>query len=396
MIFAHQIRLVPTTTQEDYLRRACGTARFVWNWALAEWQRSYEAGEKPNGRELKKRFNATKYKQFPWLKDVHRDAHGQPFANLQQAFKAFFEKRSKYPKFKKKGKCNDAFYIANDRLEIDGQRIRLPKIGWVKTRESLRFEGKITGATVKRLADAWFITIQVDVGEMRKERTGDGIVGVDLGVKTTATLSTGEKINGPKALRVAQKKLIRISREHARRQKGSQNRRKSTMKLARLHRRITWIRHDFINKLTTRLCRENQAVVIEDLHVKGMLKNHSLARSISDEGWGELRRQLEYKAAIYGTKIIVANRWLPSSKRCSVCGEIKKELSLSEREFVCEHCGVVLDRDHNAALNLQQLGWVTPEVTPVDIEALADRLWINETLADEAGTCNAYLCALER
>jgi len=333
MILAHQIRLVPHAVQEDYLRRACGTARFVYNWALAKWKWLYEAGEKPNGRNLKKCFNTIKYKEFPWLKNIHRDAHAQPFVNLQRAFSNFFKKKAKYPKFKKKG-CNDAFYVANDKFEMDGRQIRLPKIGWIKTREELRFDGKIMGATVKRIADAWFVAVQVDVGDVKKERVNNEIVGVDLGVKTSVILSTGEKIDGPKALRRAQKRLVRLSRQHVRKQKGSKNRAKLAMKLARLHRRISWIRHDFLHKLTTRLCRENQTVVVEDLHVKGMMRNHKLARVISDEGWGELRRQLEYKAAIYGTKIVIADRWFPSSKRCSVCGEVKKEFLLSEREKV--------------------------------------------------------------
>jgi len=370
MILAHQIRLVPTVAQEVYLRRACGTARFVWNWALAEWNRLYEAGEKPNGNELKKRFNVIKYEQFPWLHEIHRDAHSQPFANLQSAFVSFFKKKTKHPKFKKKG-YHDTFYVANDRVDFDNQRINLPKVGWVKTREKLRFDGKIMNATVRRIANSWFVIVQVDVGEFHKPKTGNETIGVDLGIKTTATLSTGEKIDGPKALNKYQKRMVRLSRIHARRTKGSNNRAKSAMKLARLHHRISYIRQDFLHKLTTRLCRENQTVVIEDLHVKGMLRNHSLAKAISDEGWSELRRQLSYKAIVYGTEVVVADRWFPSSKRCSTCGTVKRELLLSEREFVCETCGVVLDRDVNAAMNLKQLGRVTPEVTPVEMEALA-------------------------
>jgi len=355
MILAHKIQLDPTVKQKIYFNQACGTARFVWNWALEEWNKQYKSGKKPNANSLKKKFNVLKYKEYPWIKDIHRDAHSQPFANLQKAFNGFFKKKSKYPKFKKKGK-RDSFYVANDKFRINDKEIRLPKIGWVRLTEALRFEGKVTSAVVSRKADKWYVSVMVDVGDYVKPRNKNGIIGIDLGLINFATLSTGEKIKAPKPLKRNLKRLQKLSKNHSRKQKGSKNRNKSAMKLARLHAKISNIRIDFIHKLTTRLCNENQVIVIEGLAVSNMIKNHRLSRAINDVGWYEFRRQLAYKSLIYETNLIVANRFMPSSKICSNCGIVKKTLFLSERVYKCDKCGVEIDRDINAAKNLHTLG----------------------------------------
>ena len=211
-------------------------------------------------------------------------------------------------------------------------------------------------ATVSRIADRWFISIQVDVGDYQKTRTDSNTIGIDLGIKSTVTLSTGEIFDSPKALRSHLKQLRRLSRTHSRKQKGSQNRKKSAARLAKLYWRIKCQRHDWLHKLTTRLCCENQAVVVELLAVKNMMANHKLARAISDEGWYEFRRQLVYKSSIYGTEVIVAPRFFPSSKTCSSCGHVKAKLSLAERTYTCCKCGIEIDRDLNAARNLCTLG----------------------------------------
>jgi len=384
---AHDIRLVTTKAQEEYFRRACGTARFAWNWALAEWKRQYEGGEKPSGMALRALFNSIWREKFPWVGEVHRDCHSQPFANLQMAFDFFFKKTTGYPKFKKRG-GHDSFYLANDQFRLDGKKVRIPRLGWIRTREALRFTGKVMGATVHRIADAWYISVQVDVGDYHRERTGNGVTGADLGLTTLVTLSTGEKIEGPKALAKAQKHLRRLHKSMDRKQKGSANRRKAIMRLSRAYARVTNIRSDALHKLTTRLCRENQAVGIEDLCVQGMLRNHHRSRSIRDASWGEFRRMLEYKSIIYGTDLRVADRWYPSSKTCSRCGAVKESLGLGERTFVCESCGLSLDRDLNAARNLGKLPAVSREVTPVERKALTKgRKSRRETSLDEAGTC---------
>uniref|UniRef100_UPI0028AB0882 RNA-guided endonuclease InsQ/TnpB family protein n=1 Tax=Massilia alkalitolerans TaxID=286638 RepID=UPI0028AB0882 len=196
MLLAHRIRLDPTLEQRDYFARAAGTARRVWNWALAEWQRQIAAGIRPDAMDLKKQFNRIKYLDHdwldaegqPWLRTIHRDAHAQPFANLAKAWRRYFEQRragqpAHPPRFKKKGRCRDAFYVANDKFRLDGAKVVLPKVGTVALCESLRWKGKIQGASVVREADHWFLSIQVDVSEIdaRLRRTGDGVIGIDLG-----------------------------------------------------------------------------------------------------------------------------------------------------------------------------------------------------------------------
>ena len=389
MLLAHRIRLEPSPDQRDYFTRAAGTARRVWNWALAEWQRQVALGLRPNAMALKKRFNCIKYTDpdwldehgQPWLRTIHRDAHAQPFANLARAWTRYFEQRragqpAHQPRFKKKRRCRDSFYLANDKFRIEGLAVVLPKLGRVRLRESLRWLGKIMGASVSRQADHWYLSVQVEVLERvaHRARTGDAVIGVDLGVTSAATLSSGEKIAAPRPLKTALRRLRIRSRRQSRKleaakkasgitgpiPKGtrlaiSKNRTKGALSLARLHERIARVRADFTHKLTTRLCRENQVVAIEDLNVGGMLANHKLARAISDVGFHAIRRQLQYKSARYGTRIVLADRWYPSSKLCSGCGARNGDLTLGERVWTCAACGNRHDRDVNAAVNLQRL-----------------------------------------
>lgn len=373
MQLTHKIALKPTPFQQTYFKKAAGTSRFVWNWGLAKWKEEYALGQKPNAMALKKSFNAIKYIKYPWLHEIHRDCHAQPFAYLGKAWNKFFneikhKKSAHEPKFKKKHRSRDAFYIANDKFSLDEKQIRLPKIGWIKMTESLRFTGKILGATVSRTANRWYVAIQVDIPdyEAKKSRTGHEILGVDFGIKAAVTISSGESILSPKPLKSALRRLKIRSRSLSRKIKTkkekiyiSNNRKKSSLKLAKLHARIVNLRADFTHKLTTRLIRENQAVVIEDLNVAGMLKNKKLSRAISDIGFGSLRRQLEYKSLRYDTTLIIADRWYPSSKLCSNCGFKKDSLTLKERTWKCHICGSVHDRDINAALNLKRLATKT-------------------------------------
>ncbi|MDP2652046.1 MAG: RNA-guided endonuclease TnpB family protein [bacterium] len=390
MNLAHKIRLNPTVKQLEYFNRACGTSRFVWNTALAEWKRQYEAGEKPKAATLKKQFNQSKYELYPWLKDIHRDAHSQPFANLDKAFKRFFKKQGRHPQFKRKGE-HDSFYVANDQMKVVKNRVRLPKIGWVRMREELRFNGKIMSATVSRSADQWFISVNVDVQDYRLPRKANGIVGIDLGLKTAATLSNGTTFESPKPLKNNLEKLAREQRRLSRKQKGSNNRQKQKIKVARVYLKIRNLRQDFIHKLTTKICSENQAVVIEDLCVKGMMKNRKLSRATSDLGYYEIRRQLTYKSEIYDTTLVVANRWFPSSKTCSQCGNVKSKLSLSERAHICDVCGFTLDRDVNAAINLR--GLYTDGLSGINAcgqGSSGDYANNRETTMNEAGTNHVY------
>jgi putative transposase len=393
---AHKITLDPTSEQREFFQRAAGTARFTWNWALAEWQDRYQQGEKPTGHLLKKAFNALRREQLPWTYEVHRDATARPFADLQRAFSNFFQGRAAPPRFKKKGRCRDSFYVACDKFRIEGKTATLPKIGPVKLREALRFDGKILGATVSREADRWCISIQVEMTDYARERTAAGCVGVDLGINRLATLSTGEMIAGPKPLKQAQTQLRRANRRLHRRHSGSANRQKARRRVARLHARVAHIRTDALHKLTATLCRENQAISIEDLHVKGLMKNKRLARSISDMGWGECRRQLEYKAPLYRVQLHIIGRFAPSSKMCHRCKAVKKVLTLGDRLFMCDACGHLDDRDINAAKNINQLGQAMPEVTPVERRSAGLSCGSGGTPLVEAGTGRAYFCARER
>lgn len=362
MLIAHKIALDPNNVQATYFACAAGTARFAYNWALAEWQRQYEAHKadaalpKPSQMALRRQLNGIKAEQFPWMLEVTKNAPQMAIIQLGAAFKNFFSGHAKYPKFRKKG-LHDRFGLTNDQFSIDASRIRIPNLGWVRMRETLRFTGKIMSATVSRVADRWFVSITVDTQDVLPlpKAENQGAVGVDLGVSALATLSTGESIAGPKAHKALLCQLQRLSRGLSRKVKGSENRKKAKARLSRLHARIGNTRKDALHKLTTDLTRRFHIIGIEDLNVRGMVKNRHLSRAVSDMGFFEFRRQLDYKAAQRGSVVVVADRWYPSSKTCSACGHKLEALPLSVREWTCPACGAIHDRDVNAALNLKNM-----------------------------------------
>jgi putative transposase len=391
---AHTIRLHPTKAQETFFKKASGCARVAYNYGLSEYQRLRKEGDKPIILEIKKKFNQEKKTLYPWMSETNKDANQQPFANLQKAFTKFFKKQGRYPRFKKKG-IKDSFYISNDKFSIYENKFKIPKLGWVKGTEELKFKGKINSATIKRKANYWFIVVSVETDIDLKTCENQTVVGVDLGIKTLAVLSDGKAIDSSNPLKSKLKRRKLLQRWVSRKVKGSSNRRKANQRVAKIHYEIACSRKDTLDKLTTYLCENYQVIVIEDLNVSGMLKNHCLALSISNLGFGEFRRQLEYKSVLYGNILVIADRWFPSSKTCSECGTVKETLLLSEREFVCEHCGLVIDRDHNAAINLknfglEQLRVVSPEVTPMDKKALA-YMDVSETILEEVGILECSL-----
>jgi putative transposase len=362
MLIAHRIALDPNNVQATYFARASGVARFAYNWALVHWKRQYEAWKsdpslpKPSQQSLRRQLNAIKREQFPWMLEVTKCAPQMAIIQLGQAFQNFFAGRARYPQFRKKG-VHDRFTLTNDQFSIDGCRIRIPNLGWVRMREPLRFAGKLMSATVSRVADRWFVSITVDAPGTSHlpQAENQGAVGVDLGVSALATLSTGEAIPGPKAHTTLLARLKRLSRSLSRKQKGSANRKKARARLAKLHARIANIRADALHKLTTDLSRRFHTIGIEDLNVRGMVKNRHLARSIMDMSFFEFRRQLEYKAAMRGGEIVVADRFFASSKTCSACRHKLDDLPLSLRQWKCPDCGAVHDRDVNAAINLKKV-----------------------------------------
>jgi putative transposase len=358
LILSHKIQIKnPTVKQKQYFRQACGTSRFAYNWGLAEWKRQYEAGLKPNAFEIKKAFNAIKPIDFPWVFNVTKCATEQAFTNLGSAFKRFFNDQSQYPKFKKKG-VRDSFYLSNDQFKVAENRFRIPKLGWIKLTETLRFSGKMVSATVSRTAEKWFVSIQVllSTSPIKVSENQADVVGVDLGVSRLATLSNGETIEGRKPLKKLTRRLARLQRKQSKLTKGSMRNEKQKLKISKLHYRIHCIRQDGLHKLTQSLCQSFKVICLEDLNVKGMMKNHKLAFALSDMGFYEFKRQIEYKASLYSVWISFVGLWFPSSKLCSNCGDKKKDLKLSERIYYCETCGYEADRDLNAAINIEREG----------------------------------------
>ena len=370
MILAHKIALNPTRRQAEALLRAAGTARYTYNWALEQWTVDYAAGGKPNAMALKNRWNKEKPE---WVKESPRDANATAFADLRTAFTNFFRRVKAggngpkgYPRFRRRG-VKDGFGLANDKFRFDGKAVRLPVIGWIRCREALRLGGKILSGRVKLEAGRWYLSVQVQfphgAGGREPAATRRPAIGVDLGLTTLATLSTGEKIEGPRPLAKARKKLRRAQRAHSRKKKGSNRRKRSAARIGRLHRRVRNVRQDFLHKLTTRLTGKNHVVVLEDLNVKGMMsrKGLKLGQAVADASFGELRRQIEYKAPLYGTKLVFADRFFPSSKACSNCGEVNPGVVLGVKRWACPGCGEPHDRDLNAAKNLERLAGGSPE-----------------------------------
>jgi putative transposase len=368
MLIAHKIALDPNNEQATYFAKASGTARFAYNWALAEWRREHKEGGKPSEITLRKRLNAVKRDQFPWMFEVTKCAAQEAIINLGVGFANFLRdckkpkarRRFHYPKPNKKG-AHDRFCAANEAgtFRCDGARIKLPVIGWVRMREALRFEGLAKYVTVSREGDRWFASILVETPEPKKLNQPCLAVGVDLGVKDFATLSKPlndeTKFKGAKAHKGQLARLRRYNKALARKKKGSANRRKARIRLARLHATIGNVRKDYLHKLSTNIVRTFKVIGIEDLNVRGMSGNRCLARSIMDEGFRAFRSMIEYKAKLYGARVVVADRFFPSSKTCSHCHSVKQTLSLATRTFVCDDCGTSVDRDENASVNLEVL-----------------------------------------
>ena len=356
-------KLDPNKAQANYFARACGVARFSYNWALEQWQKQYQAHKKdpslpkPNEAALRRQINSIKKTEFPWMLEVTKCAVQYGIKNLGKSFQNFFKnpKHFSYPQFKKKFQ-HDSFTLSNDDFKVEDSRIRIPRIGWVRMHEALRFENaKLLFATISRVADDWYISFQLELQDLKHltPAKNHGRVGVDLGVKQMVTLSDGHVFEAPKPLGKYLQKLKRLQRKMSRTKAKGSNRAKLGKVIARLHRRIADIRNDALHKVTNFIASNYSTVVIEDLNVKGMLKNHKLARCIADVGFGEFRQQLSYKMQLRGGELIVADRWYPSSKTCRFCHRKNEDLTLSDREWVCPHCGSKIeDRDLNAALNL--------------------------------------------
>jgi putative transposase len=352
-----KIRIYPNTEQEQVLARRMGASRFAWNWCLARWDVEYKAGNKPTPYDIAKLFRAEKPE---WFADMDMGIVDRATANLGAAFRNFFAKRTKYPVFKRKGD-RDSYQVKSADFRVDDSSIRLRKMTPIKLSRPMFHVGKIIGnVTISRSVGRWYVAIPVEMSDTvpsTRENQAE-TVGIDLGISSFATLSDGQKIAHPKYLRHAERRLKISQREVSRKVIGSANRKKAVARLARRYATVRHKRQSFLHGITSTLAKTYGCAVIEDLAVSNMMKNRHLAKSISDCGWREFRRQLEYKMPV-----ITVDRFFPSSKTCHACGTINQGLKLSDRIWTCE-CGSTHDRDVNAALNLK-LRATRSEVTPI-------------------------------
>lgn len=346
-----KVRLELNNKQTTLANKHAGVARYAYNWGKSVCDLAIKNKEhRPTGYDLCNKFVAEEKKIKNWLYEVSSCSTKQALINLDEAYKRMFKvKGSGYPKFKKKGQ-HDSFYIEGT-IRTSGNKIKVPKFGWLKCSEILP-QCEIKNVVISKTADQWFIAFKVPF-EPQPTSKPNGVIGVDLGIKTLATLSDGKVFEVIKPYNKNKRRLKILQRRLSKKQKGSKNREKARKKVAKLHYKITCIRNDATHKLTTYLAKNHSEICIEDLNVSGMSKNHKLASAILDGGFYEFRRQLEYKCKWYGSTLTVVDRFYPSSKTCSACGSIKSDLKLSDRTYVCESCGLVIDRDLNAAINLR-------------------------------------------
>jgi len=369
---AFRFELDPNQKARMALAKHIGVARFAYNWGLARLKEALEQGRPlPSAIQLHKEWNRWKRENAPWWVEVSKCAPQEAFRDLEKALKAWREGRANFPRFKRKKSLDDNKARLTGSIRVTPRHVKLPRIGKVRTKErtdkllELIQAGKarILSATISREADRWFVSLTCVVErpdpEPREVRGPEDIVGVDLGLESFITLSDGTKVEAPKPLKKALRLLERRSRQLSRKQKFSQNFRKASLRLARLHRRVRNIRWDFLHKVTTWLAKTKPVIVVEDLNVRGMSQNGHLSQAIYDASWGMFRRMLEYKCQWYGARLIVVPQDFPSTKTCSHCGEIGPPLPLSQRVFRCEACGLEIDRDWNATLNLWQYGLAT-------------------------------------
>jgi len=358
---AYRYRFYPTTQQENLLRRTMGCTRLVYNKALAArtiaW---YEHQEKVGYSQTSSMLtNWKKEEELDFLNEVSCVPLQQGLRHLQAAFSNFFAGRARYPNFKKKHNGGSAEFSKSAFRWKDGQVFLAKCTTPLPIRWSKQIPEECIPSTITvRLTPAgrWFVSILVDDHTIKPLPKIEKSIGLDVGITSLIATSDGDKIANPKHFKKLRKKLKRKQKALSRKQKGSNNRQKARVQVARIHAQITDARKDFLHKLTTQLTRENQTIVVEDLAIKNMVKNHKLALAISDASWGELIRQLAYKCKWYGRELIKIDRWFPSSKRCGNCGHIVNKLPLNIREWECPKCGTNHDRDLNAAKNILAAG----------------------------------------
>ena len=351
---AYKYRFYPTDEQKKILAQTFGCCRFVYNWGLSTRKTAYfQHGKSLYYNDLAAMLPALK-EQYPWLRETSSVPLQQALRHLDRAFVNFFEGRAEYPTFKKKRHGQSATFVSNAFM-WDGQALTLAKMSapleivWHRPLPEGCKPSSVT--IIKDSANRYFVSILV-ADDIKPLPMVKKMVGLDLGITSMVALSSGESVGNPRYFAKDEKRLAKAQRRLAKKKKGSKNRNKARLKVAKIHARIADRRRDYQHKLSTRIAHENQVICVESLAVKNMVKNHSLAKAISDVGWGEFVRQLEYKSQWYGRTLIKIDRFYPSSKTCHACKHVLDSLLLDIREWVCPACGVVHDRDTNAALNI--------------------------------------------
>lgn len=370
MIKSVKIRLSPTKEQEELMFQSVGIARFAYNWGLSKWEEMYKEGIKPSKAKIRKEFNNSirKNDDFKWLYNVSGQITAQAFADLEDAYKNFFDGLAQRPKFKNKKKSKKSFYVRYDAIKFSNNRVNIEKIGKVKYSSNYKIPklDKYTNPRCHFDGKYWYLTFGFEHGESQASLNEDLSIGIDLGISHLAIVNHLDKpiknINKSKEVRRLKKKLKRLQRQVSRKyemnKKGSKfvktnNIIKLEKQIKLVHRRLNNIRNNHIHQATSKIIKLNPyRVVMEGLNVSGMMKNKHLAEKIAEQKFYEFKRQMKYKCQFNKIEFALADRWYPSSKACSCCKNIKKDLKLSDRTYICNECGLVIDRDKNASINL--------------------------------------------
>lgn len=367
MILAKKVRLIPTEEQEHLLWKSVGTARFIYNLTLARQEENHKVGGKfISNNDIRKEITVRKKEELNWLNEVSNNVAKQAVKDACNAYSRFFKGLAGKPKFKKRKKARPSFYNDTSKLRVKEKLVLIEKVGWVKTSEQVPMGIKYVNPRVSYDGKYWYLSVGVEVDPPEIELTDESI-GIDVGIKDLAVCSNGmvfKNINKTRTVRKLEKRLRRLQRQVSRKYEMNKegkkfvktnNIKKLEKEIRLLHRRLSNIRNNHIHQATTKIAKTKPSrVVMETLNIKGMMRNRHLAKAIGQQGLYEFKRQMKYKSEYYGIDFIEADRWYSSSKTCSTCNHVKEKLTLSERLYRCEKCGIEIDRDLNASINLSK------------------------------------------